>query len=101
MNRDEVTSLNQSLEAVLRSLKGPSAQSMSGLFGVWDDVVGAHIAAHSRPILFDRGKLVIEVDQPGWATQLRYLEADLLERLRPHAGSSPLTGIEVRVARPK
>ena len=96
---EDFTPLGQSLDAVIRSLKGDGAQAIAGVFGHWEDAVGASIAAHAKPLLLDGGRLVVEVDQPGWATQLRYLEKELLERLRPFLGGAELTAIEVRVAR--
>ena len=96
---NEATPLAESLDAVIRSLKGDGALAVAGVFGHWDEAVGEAIAAHAKPVLLDNGKLLVEVDQPGWATQLRYLENELLERLRPHLGGADLHTIEVRVAR--
>jgi hypothetical protein len=42
---------------------------------------------------------VIEVDEPGWATQLRFLEATLRERLATVTGGDAIRSIEVRVRR--
>ena len=96
---NEATPLAESLDAVIRSLKGDGALAVAGVFGHWDEAVGEAISAHAKPVLLDNGKLLVEVDQPGWATQLRYLENELLERLRPHLGGADLHTIEVRVAR--
>jgi len=50
-------------------------------------------------VSLDDGRLVIEVDEPGWATQLRYLETTLRERLADVAGGFQVRAIEVRVRR--
>jgi predicted nucleic acid-binding Zn ribbon protein len=71
---------------------------MGGLFRGWPDAVGVQVAAHARPIVLDRGRLVVEVDEPGWATQLRFLEADLVARLRPYVAPEPIESVEIRVA---
>jgi predicted nucleic acid-binding Zn ribbon protein len=96
---EEPTPLAASLDSVIRALKGGGAQTVAGVFGQWEQAVGPAIAAHAKPILLDGGRLVVEVDQPGWATQLRYLEKDVLERLRPYVGEGELRTIELRVAR--
>lgn len=96
---DDAMPLALSLDAVIRSLKGDSAGAVAGVFGHWEEAVGDAISAHAKPILLDNGRLLVEVDQPGWATQLRYLEKELLERLRPHLGGAELHSIDVRVAR--
>jgi len=96
---DDLHAIGDSLDVVLRGLRGAGAKATAGVFGRWEDVVGPHVAAHARPALLDDGRLIVEVDEPGWATQLRYLEAELLERLSAVAGAGAVRSIEVRVRR--
>jgi predicted nucleic acid-binding Zn ribbon protein len=91
--------LGDSIDAVVRAMRGSSARATAGVFGRWDEAVGPTIAAHARPALLDDGKLIVEVEEPGWATQLRYLESELLERLTGVAGADAVRSIEVRVRR--
>jgi predicted nucleic acid-binding Zn ribbon protein len=86
-----------SLDRVVRSLQGPGAQATHTVFGRWVDLVGASVAAHATPIKIERERLLVSVDEPGWATQLRYLEADLVAKLM--AAGVTLVGIDFRVAR--
>ena len=97
MADDDLHPVSESLDVVVRGLKGAGAKATAGVFGRWEDVVGPHVAAHARPVVLDDGRLVVEVDEPGWATQLRYLEADLLEQLAAVAGPGAVRTIEVRV----
>jgi predicted nucleic acid-binding Zn ribbon protein len=87
----EPVPLHQSLDDVVRSLRGGSgsagdARSMGSLFSRWTDAVGQAVADHARPVKLDGGKLLVEVDEPGWATQLRFLEREVIQRLRSIAG---------------
>jgi predicted nucleic acid-binding Zn ribbon protein len=66
---------------------------------VWDEVVGESLAARSQPRWLRDGVLVVEVDDPAWTTQIRWLEADLVARLTEVLGPGQVTEIEVRVAR--
>jgi predicted nucleic acid-binding Zn ribbon protein len=59
---------------------------MGSLFARWADAVGQGVADHARPVKLDGDRLLVEVDEPGWATQLRFLEADVIARLRSVAG---------------
>ena len=45
--------------------------------------------------------LVVAVADPAWATQLRFLEQELLARIAAATGSDEVTAIEVRVRRPR
>jgi hypothetical protein len=68
----------------------------SGLFSRWDELVGADIARRARPLGVQDGQLVVAVDDPAWASQLRWLANDLLIRIAA-AGGPQLEGLRVRV----
>ena len=89
--------LGESLDAVARSLGAPPASALTTLFGDWAGIVGPAMAAHTRPLSLTRGVLAVAVDQPGWATQITYLEADLLRRLDEALGAGVVTRLTVRV----
>ncbi len=68
------------------------------MFTRWEDLVGADIAAHARPHSLRDGVLVMVVDQPAWAGQLRFMTADILSRLAAATGTSAVSEIRIRVA---
>ncbi len=65
----------------MRSLRGPSSKAVGGLFGRWNEAVGEQVAQHVKPIKLDGAVLVVEVDDPAWATQVKFLTAMITERL--------------------
>ena len=112
MSRDPVP-LSDSLGGVVRSLRGPdardvraavdgvrgaSARDIGGVFGRWNEAVGEAVARHVQPLRLDGARLVVEVDDPAWATQLKFLEADLRRRLLAVTGAQ-IDEFEIRVAR--
>jgi predicted nucleic acid-binding Zn ribbon protein len=111
VTRDPVP-ITQSLSAVIRSLRNEGADSgsastkasthsasqMGGVFGRWAEAVGDAVAAHVSPVKLDGTTLVVEVDDPAWATQLRFLETTLKQRLLEVAGAT-IDTVEVRVKR--
>ena len=60
-------------------------------------VVGADVAAHSRPLEVRGTDLVVGVDDPAWSTQLRLLEATVLDRIRDRTGDGSITRLKLRV----
>jgi predicted nucleic acid-binding Zn ribbon protein len=46
----------------------------------WATIVGPAVAARARPRHLRDGVLTVDVDDGGWATQLRYSEADVIAR---------------------
>ena len=110
MSRDPIP-FGESLNRVVRSLRnddlaaaatGPGdsqmASKMGGVFGRWAEAVGDAVAAHVKPVKLDGTKLIVEVDDPAWATQLRFLEGTLKQRLLEVAGAT-IDTIEARVRR--
>jgi predicted nucleic acid-binding Zn ribbon protein len=95
--RDPVP-ISSSLDGVVRSLRGPSRAAVGGLFGRWEDAVGAQVAGHVTPVKLDEGVLVVEVDDPAWATQVKFLAPTITQRLVEVAGVH-VDRIEVRVDR--
>lgn len=88
-----------SLDRLAAGLGGGAARAttLSTVFASWPDLVGEGVAAHSRPRALRDGRLAVTVDDPAWATQLRWLEADLLRRLVDVLGEGQVTAVDVRV----
>jgi len=66
-----------------------------GVFGRWPALVGEEVAAHSTPESFVDGHLVVRASSTAWATQLRLLTPQLVERLGEELGRGTVTAIEV------
>ena len=95
---DQPVPLTSSLDAMMRSLRGADRIQVGGVFGKWDDAVGPTVAAHVRPVKLDRGVLLVEADEPAWATQVKFLADTIVERLESVAGVE-VDRVDVRVAR--
>lgn len=59
----------------------PPAATLGTVFSRWDDVVGPAVARHARPLRVEAGALVVAVDQPAWATQVRTLAPRIMDRI--------------------
>jgi hypothetical protein len=94
----EPVPISNSLDGVVRSLRGPSRTVVSGVFGRWQDAVGEQVATHVRPVKLDEGVLLVEVDDPAWATQVKFLAPTITERLSTVVGVV-VERIDVRVDR--
>ena len=94
---DEPQAIGSSLDSVAARLGAGSARGLATLYERWDEIVGGPAAAHATPAGLRRGRLVIEVDHPAWATSLTHLEAALLRRVAEVAGPGLVKGIEVRI----
>ena len=82
-----------------RGRPADASRGASGVFARWEELVGSTIAAHTRPVRMQDGRLVVVTGDPAWAAQLGWLESDLLKRIA-EAGGPHLEGLVVRVRRP-
>jgi Dna[CI] antecedent, DciA len=104
----DLVAMTDALDSVVIALR-PSSPSDPGdgsnhrglrtLASRWLDAVGATVAAHASPVRIDGTRLVVVVDDPAWATQLRYLDAELRARLERVLGPGAVQTIDVVVRR--
>lgn len=95
----EPVPISRSLDSIMKSLRGTDRIQIGGVFGRWDEAVGPAVAAHVRPVRLDEGVLIVEADEPAWATQVKFLSGTITTRLAEVAGVQ-IERVEVRVARP-
>ena len=95
MDNDGLKNLGHSLSRVVSGI-GPSSAIME-IHVVWNEVVGDHVAAHSKPRRVADGVLVVQVDHPGWATELRFLEAMIVEGLTERGLKGVVNSVQVTV----
>jgi predicted nucleic acid-binding Zn ribbon protein len=94
---EEPRHLASSLDDVARAIGAPPAEALSVVFSRWEELVGAAVAAHCRPVSLVRSTLVVSVDHPAWATQVKYLGSTLLARITETVGHEVASRLEVRV----
>jgi predicted nucleic acid-binding Zn ribbon protein len=95
--RDGPDPVREGLDRLVKGLGGPSVDAVGGVFGRWAEIVGDSLAAHTRPLALRDGGLQVAVDDPAWAPELRFLEPQILGRLREVLGEVDIARIEVRV----
>jgi predicted nucleic acid-binding Zn ribbon protein len=83
------------------TLRAPSVDVLDTVFNRWAEIVGEDVAAHSRPLSIDGETLVIVASDPTWASELRWLENEVLSRLTEVSGSDRVSKVNVRVERHK
>jgi predicted nucleic acid-binding Zn ribbon protein len=96
---DEPRPVGESLAAVARQLGLSTPAQLAAVFGDWVGVVGPVLAAHSRPDRIFNRELVVVVDEPAWATELRFLGTDIAAKINAVSGAEVVTSVVVWVSR--
>lgn len=63
----------------------------------WAQAVGDAIAAHAQPERLEAGRLTVVVDDPAWATELRYHSSRILTALNADSGAATISELRLRV----
>ena len=104
MSREQVphepVQLRDAVAAVGRDLGIPNPDAFVALTNAWPEIVGEALVAHAEVRSIRDGVCTIAVDGPGWATQLRYAERQLVERAARCCGPGVVTSIRVVVPGP-
>lgn len=95
MDNHKVRNISDSIKRVIDGL-GPKSEILD-VHTHWEEIVGITIAEHCVPKKLEKNSLLVEVDHPGWSTEIRYLESDLLKRLRQKIPKLEVSEIKVRV----
>ena len=96
----EPVPLGDSVAAVGRELGIPAPDAFATITDAWPEIVGDALVAHSQVRSIRDGVCTIAVDGPGWATQLRYAERQVVERAERRCGPGVVSSIRVVVAGP-
>lgn len=74
------TPIQKTLMKILKGLHISDLESVK-LFALWDKIAGEKLAAHCQPVRVNKGILFIEVDDPIWLTQLKYMKIDIQAKI--------------------
>ncbi len=94
--------LSEPLDRLLDDLAGVSASTVEAIIERWPAIVGEALATRSAPVKLADSVLSVRTDDAVVASELRWLEPTIVERISELAGGPPLAGVKVLVgpARP-
>ena len=98
-SQQEPVPVADSLTRVTRrwSMADPSA--LAAVFSHWESLVGAEISDHAKPQSLHGGVLVLEVDHPAWASQLRFMSDELAKTINSATEPGLVESVRVFVRR--
>lgn len=99
MAEDDPVPLRDALTRIGADFGLPAPGALSALETRWIDIVGAEMANHVQPAGVRDGVLTVVVADAAWATQLRYLEADLVRAATTVMGPDVVLRLRITVAR--
>lgn len=91
--------VGEALERLAADLGLDEHRSAVSVHDGWNEAAGEEVAAHAQPHQLVDGVLTVEVDDPAWATHVRYLGPAIAASLNEAAGAAVVAEIRVVVGR--
>ena len=85
------------LGAVLKSMKLDDQLSMGRIEGEWSKIMGAAVAAHTRPGRLVAGELAVYVDSSVWLSELHRSRARMLANLQKAYGPKRIQSLRLQI----
>jgi hypothetical protein len=90
----------------IKGLLGPMASKLgmespiqtAKVFAGWEEIVGTEISSRCHPTSIKSGILRLSTLSPAWASELRYLEREIVGRVNSWVGQSLIVKVELWVA---
>lgn len=95
----DVRSVGEALDRLVHELGLDDRRPAVAVQERWREVAGPEVAAHAAARKLEDGLLTVEVDDPAWATHLRFLAPSLAASLNEAVGGAVVREIRVVVGR--
>lgn len=83
------------LSAVVRRRGWAARLQGAGVHNRWIEIAGKQLAAHAQPVRLHGGVLVVRAESAAWATEIRYLSAQLIDRVNAVLGVDQVRRVTV------
>ncbi|HJL76476.1 MAG: DUF721 domain-containing protein [Acidimicrobiales bacterium] len=90
--------IRRTLERLMSGMGAPEIDATTTIIDAWPDIVGPELASRIVAVAVRGPELVVRVEDPAWASQLGWLEQQLLARIEALVGPGRITSVIARVA---
>ena len=91
------TPIGQVLTSIIDQCRSDSGGGIQHLRHVWVRTVGSPIADNAMPFAVKGALLLVHVSSSAWMHQLRFLKADLLDKLNQALGNDRIEEIKFKI----
>ena len=92
----EPVHLRPVLEQLLKDFGTPDITVVTSIIDQWEEIVGSDLASKISAVAISGSELIVRVDDPVWASQISWLESQLLDKITRLIGEEKITSIRVR-----
>lgn len=93
----EFVRIGNVLDKTLRRYRNESDGELTGIWTVWNDVVGKAIAENVQPAAFKGKLLLVHVSNPIWIQHLQFEKAVIMEKINAALGKPLVEEMKFKV----
>ena len=97
----KVSSFGALLGSEIRKRDWTEKMAHGWVMGHWDELVGAKIAQHTHVEMIKGGEVHVSCDSTAWATQMKYMQREVLAAIAAKVGPDVVTKLHVYGPRTK
>ncbi|MDQ1330812.1 MAG: hypothetical protein QG578_1077 [Thermodesulfobacteriota bacterium] len=96
-NTDDFKHIGNILYDVLGAFRKDPDLELTGIFSLWDEVVGAAVAKNASPAGFKGKILLVNVVSSVWIQELQYHRKDIIRKLNEALGKELVCDIKFKI----
>jgi len=94
---DDFKHIGNILCEVLNTFRLDPDLELTGIFSLWDDVMGEAVAKNARPAGFKGKILLVHVGSSVWIQELQYYKKDMIGKLNEALGKELVSDIKFKI----
>lgn len=95
--KEDFSHIGSIIGDVLKEYMPESTAELTRVWQLWDEAVGATIAANAQPVAFKRDLLLVHAASSTWIHQLQFLKADIISKLNAALGKPMISEIKFKI----
>jgi predicted nucleic acid-binding Zn ribbon protein len=89
--------LGESVETLLKNHQLGSTNELVEVINLWPSLVGDRMSGHATPIKIEADELIVAVDHPAWATELRLMNSKVTKQLKEKLETTSINRLKVHI----
>jgi len=95
--RRQFVHIGDVIPELLRKSRPQKDASLVRVWDIWEQALGASIAANTRPAAFKGSLLIVNATSSSWLQQLRFLKPEIIRKVNLALGGTPVEDIKFKI----
>ncbi|MFH1245000.1 MAG: DUF721 domain-containing protein [Candidatus Omnitrophota bacterium] len=99
MRKGKPEAIGNLLQGIVENISQVKKNDINTIAEEWKNITGKEMFAHTKPVSFKQGNLLVNVDESAWLYQVSFMKQDLLSALEKKLGLNKVKNIHFRIGK--